>query len=72
MSMRMARDLIDPQEDCGMKIVHRADPIDTCYGIEVYRLSKEDIDELLNGKCLYNNNCEYATLIYFEELEDES
>lgn len=47
--------------------------IDTCYGLDVFHITKEDITALLSGKKLYSTvNCgEYAITIEMAESEEE-
>lgn len=42
--------------------------VDTCYGIETYQITEEDIEHLRNGGKLYStiNGGEYAILIVME------
>ena len=46
-------------------IVNKDSEIDTCYGLEVFRITKEEIAALLSGKKLYStvNAGEYAITI---------
>ena len=68
MTMRIARDLIEPDKDRRLVIRHRADPIDTCYGADVFKLTTEDIAALMSGKILYTNNDDYALVLYHQEV----
>ena len=55
------------------KIVSKDEEIDTCYGLEDFYITKEEITALLSGKKLYSTvNCgEYAITIEIAESEDE-
>lgn len=53
------------EDDEGLKIVHKAEPIDPWFGMDIYQLNDEDIEALKNGKCLYGDNYEYAILLYY-------
>ena len=50
------------------------DKLDTCYGMERYKMSKNDILALEQGKLLYTTiNCdEYAIVIELEAGEEKS
>ena len=68
MSMRMAKTIIEQKSYVTeFEQVHRADPVDTCYGMYVYRITDKDIEALKQGKCLYADEMEYAVLVYYEE-----
>lgn len=53
------------------EIVNRNAKVDKCYGLEDFRITKEDIAALLSGKKLYTTvNCdEYAITIKMAESE---
>lgn len=53
------------------EIVDKDAKINTCYGLEAFRITKEDIVALLSGKELYSTvNCgEYAITIELAESE---
>ena len=55
------------------EIVDKKAEVDMCYGLEVFYITKEEINALLSGKKLYSNiNCgEYAMTIEMAESEDE-
>lgn len=49
-------------------IYEKNEKVDACYGMEEYKITKEDMDALINGKKLYTTiNCgEYAIVIEME------
>lgn len=51
------------------KVVDKKKKVDTCYGLEAFYITKEEIAALLSGKKLYSTvNCdEYAITIEMEE-----
>lgn len=51
------------------EVYSKSEKVNTCYGRENLRISREDIDALLNGKMLYSqvNDGEYAITILLEE-----
>lgn len=53
------------------EIVNKNAKVDPCYGLEEFRITKEDIAALLSGKKLYSTvNCdEYAIIIEMVESE---
>lgn len=55
------------------EIVDKKTEVDICYGLEVFRITREEINALLSGKKLYSSiNCgEYAMTIEMAESEDE-
>lgn len=52
-----------------VKIVDKADPVDTMWGIEAYSVTRDQVEQLLNGKCIYFEDGEYANIIFVEEKE---
>lgn len=54
------------------EIVDKKAEVDICYGLEVFHITKEEINALLSGKKLYSSiNCgEYAMTIEMAESED--
>ena len=54
------------------EIVSKDAEVDTCYGIENFYITKEEIAALLSGKKLYSTvNCgEYAITIEMAESEE--
>lgn len=54
------------------EIVDKDAEVDTCYGLETFYITKEEIDALLSGKKLYSTvNCdEYAITIEMVESEE--
>jgi hypothetical protein len=54
------------------EIVNKNAEVDTCYGLETFHITKEELAALLSGKKLYSTvNCdEYAITIEMEESED--
>ena len=69
----MAGDLLHPETDTVPCIKHKADPLDPCYGVYTYKLTKAEIYSLLNGKVLYaDDSLEYAIVIYYAEDSDET
>lgn len=53
------------------EIVDKKADVDTCYGLEVFYMTKEEINALLSGKKLYStiNDDEYAITIEMAESE---
>lgn len=51
------------------EIVSKDAEVNTCYGLETFYITKEEIDALLSGKKLYSTvNCgEYAITIEYNE-----
>lgn len=54
------------------EIVDKDAEVDTCYGLETFYITKEEIAALLSGKKLYSTvNCdEYAITIEMVESEE--
>jgi len=54
------------------EIVDKKAEVDTCYGLESFYITSEEINALLSGKKLYSSiNCgEYAITIEMEEAID--
>ena len=54
----------------GFDIVSKDAEVDSCYGLERFYITREEIDALLSGKKLYStvNLGEYAITIEMEEL----
>lgn len=52
------------------EIVNKDSKIDTCYGLETFHITEEEINALLSGKKLYSTvNCgEYAITIEMAEI----
>ena len=52
-------------------IVNKDAKVDTFYGLEIFHITKEEIDALLSGKKLYStvNDGEYAITIIMAESE---
>lgn len=60
------------EEMTDFKIVDKNAEVDVCYGLEKYRITKEQIKALFSGKKLYStvNGYEYAmTIEYVEDKE---
>ena len=53
------------------KIVSKNTKVDTCYGLDTFHITKEEIDALLSDKKLYStvNGGEYAITIIMAESE---
>ena len=60
--------------DCNKKyydkfeIVEKTDKVDANYGLDIFSITKKDIEALLNGKCLYADEMggEYACIVVLE------
>ena len=50
-------------------IVSEEDDVDTCFGMDVFKITPKDIEALKNGKQLYflENGGEYAGVIFLGE-----
>lgn len=50
-------------------VVNEEDEVDTCWGVQVFKITLKDIEALKSGKRLYFNNDEYAGVIFLGEEE---
>lgn len=41
--------------------------VNTMWGIDTVKITDADIEALKSGKCLYFNDGEYATVLYYDE-----
>lgn len=62
---------VDKDEIDGVYIVDEEEKVDTCYGMDVFKITLKDIEALKNGKYLYflENGGEYSAVMFLGEEE---
>lgn len=62
---------VDKDEITGVYIVDEEEKVDTCWGMDVFKITTKDIEALKNGKYLYflENGGEYSAVMFLGEEE---
>ena len=68
--IRNARSSVGTDSGYAVEMVGMDDEVDTCYGMTLNYLTREDVEQLLNGKMIYFDDIEYAHLIYMRGNND--
>ena len=63
---------IDKDDIDGVYIVDEEEKVDTCFGMDVFKITFKDIEALKNGKYLYfqENGGEYSAVMFLGEGEE--
>ena len=55
--------------DC-VSMVNKDDFVCSMWGIGAHAITREQVEELLSGKCIYFDDGEYAHIVFVEEKEE--
>ena len=67
-----AKEFIDNAQPERLEVVQRYETVDAMWGMDHVTISDSDIKALKEGKYLYHNDGEYATLVSYKEEENDN